>query len=160
MDKGSIYVFYNNKYNFGRDVNKVMIGEYIGNMENGSDAMVFKIPEGEMKFSNNAYDKLNPGNNTNNFIEYLAGKFQNEFQKNVSVWHENYEFKIQFSHEGNRVLDDVEAVMNESLEDWWSVSWQELEYNSIQVYRNDIIVSFRVHDVHEIQFRYNDMEGK
>jgi hypothetical protein len=133
-----------------------MVGKYL--TENEEGIMAFNVINNERSvwFSTEVHDKLNTLNNTNNFIEYLATEFQNKFHRNASVWHEDYEFKISIPNNGDRILDDIEELMNDALEDWWSVQWEELEYNNIQVKRESVLVSFRVHDVHEVQFRYND----
>lgn len=149
MEKGKIYVFYKNKnYDVG-------IGEYFGKYES---CFVFKNKD-EYFMTEDVYDELNPNNDVNNFIEYIAEKFQNKFQKNVSVWQEDYEFKISIPREYAEdyiSLDAIEELMDNALEDWWSVVWLELKYNKIECKRNSIEVSFRVHNIHEIQFRYNE----
>lgn len=151
MEVGKNYVFLL--------LEKYHVGEYIGNE---GKFYKFRMKDGSIRLGNNAHDEINQLCNSNQFIEYAAENFQNRFKRNVSVWQEDYEFKVsipRFYTEDDVSLNMIEGTMNDILEDWWSVQWRELEYNNIQCKRNEIIISFRIHDVHEVEFRYNDMEG-
>lgn len=149
MEIGKIYVFYkNNNLDVG-------IGKCI---DIYNDQYLFEDEQGNKIISHNIHDELNTENNVNNFIEYIAEKFQNKFQRNVSVWQEDFEFKISIPRYYLKdifPLSKIVETMDYILEDWWSVQWCELENNNIQFKRDSALISFRVHYVHEIQFRYN-----
>lgn len=148
MEVGKNYIFYNSY------LEKYFIGKYIDFNEK-TGVYSFDV-NGDIRLGSNVHDEVNSYCNSVNFIEYTAKKFQDKFQTNASVLHEDYEFKVYIPHNHSRILDDVEELMNDILEDWWSVQWCELENNNIKVDRNNVIVKFRLHDVHETEMRFND----
>lgn len=160
MEKDKLYVFYSNKYCFGRDENKVYVGKYVGEVANDEGVHFFEVEGIGGRFSTNIYDKLHASNNIIDFMDNIAEEFQNHFKRNVSVWEDNYEIKISIPREYGDMeqhfhIGEAENIMNDILENWWSAQWCELEYNNIQCKINEVLVSFRVHDIHEVQFRYN-----
>jgi hypothetical protein len=155
MDVGKNYVFYNNEYLFGREEN-IMVGTLLGEDRVGSGIYAFKlIDDGKtIRYSSSIHDELNTYN-VLDFMERVSQSFQNNFERNVSIIHEDYEFIVSIPKYIDEKINigKIEETMDEVLEDYWSVQLQEINH-CIQIKMTTIELKFRVHDVHEVQFRY------
>jgi hypothetical protein len=88
-------------------------------------------------------------------MERIAQLFQNNFERNASIIHEDFEFMVSIPKyiDERMHIDKIEEIMDEVLEDYWSVQLQEINH-CIQIKMTTVELKFRVHDIHELQFKY------
>lgn len=159
MEIGKNYIFYTTE-------NQPLVGEYVNSVDEEGKIMVFKLKNGGMRVSKNVHDELDTELTLELFYKVIKKWFRGITavkEEDITISHKDYEFNIsipRYMGEDNVFgLDRVEMAMDNILEDFWSAQLHELEHNNITVTRNTVEVSFRVHDVHEAQFRFNE-EGK
>lgn len=148
MEIGNHYIFY--------DGDIPHVGNYVGTipLESTEAVHVFRMFDGGYKFSNAIHDELNIMNTSELFIKEIHRRFN---LIKADITHNDYEFKIVIRRNINPVsLDDIESAMNDVLEDFWSVQWEELRENNISVHNYEVIATFRIHDIHEAEMRFND----